>query len=83
MQIATGEIEGGRVGSVVGEGCRKKHYVLSATANERPPALHAVALAKNPSQVFHSVSAMNVAELADAAAIFVVVRVKSNLRGSQ
>ena len=33
---------------------QKKHCVLSATANERPPTLHVVALVKNPSQVFHS-----------------------------
>jgi len=59
--------------------CRKKHYVLNATANERPPALHVVALAKNPRQVFQSVVATNAAQLADAAATFVVVRAKSNL----
>jgi len=38
-----------------------------------------VALAKNPRQVFQSVIATNAAQLADAAATFVVVRAKSNL----
>ena len=57
----------------------QKHCVLSATANERPPASRVVALVKNPSLVFHSVTAKNAAELADTAAMFVVVRAKSNL----
>ena len=57
----------------------QKHCVLSATANERPPALRVVAWAKSPPLVFHSVTAKNAAELADTAATFVVVRAKSNL----
>jgi hypothetical protein len=32
-----------------GEQCQIKHCVLNATAKERLPALHVVALAKNPS----------------------------------
>ncbi len=59
--------------------CHKEHCVLSATANERPPALHVVALAKNSRQVFQLVVATNAAQLADAAATFVMVRAKSNL----
>jgi hypothetical protein len=38
-----------------------------------------VALVKNPSLVFYSATAKNAAELADTAAMFVVVRAKSNL----
>ena len=57
----------------------KKHCVLGATANERPPALRVVVPVKKPSLVFHSVTAKNAAELADTAAMFVVVRAKSNL----
>ena len=57
----------------------QKHCVLSATANERPPASRVMAWAKSPPQVFHSVAAMNAVELADADAMFVVARAKSNL----
>ena len=38
-----------------------------------------MAWAKSPPLVFHSVTAKNAAELADTAAMFVVVRAKSNL----
>ena len=55
----------------------KKHCVLNATAKERLSALHVVALAKNPSQVFQSATVKNAAELGNAAAIFVVVQAKS------
>jgi len=41
--------------------------------------LRVVALVKSLSLVFHSVTAKNAAELADTAAMFVVVRAKSNL----
>src|SRR5271169_6882617 len=57
----------------------QKHCVLNATAKEPLPVLHVVALAKNPSWVFQSATAKDAAELADAAAMFVVVRAKSNL----
>ena len=55
----------------------KKHCVLNATAKERLSALHVVALAKNPPQVFQSATVKNAAELGNAAAIFVVVQAKS------
>jgi hypothetical protein len=45
-------------------------------ANELFPALNVVALAKNASSLFQSVTVRNAAELAVAAAMFVVVWVK-------
>ena len=77
MRAATGEIEEGRRWKCVGKRCQKKHCVLNATAKERLSALHVVALAKNPSQVFQSATVKNAAELGNAAAIFVVVQAKS------
>src|SRR5262249_17168420 len=62
-----------------GEQCQIKHCVLNATARERLPAQHVVALAKNPSQVFQLATLKNAAELAAAAARFAVVRAKSKI----
>jgi hypothetical protein len=48
-------------------------------ANERFPALNAMAAAKRTSWPFHSVTVKNAAELADAAAMLVVAWVKSKM----
>jgi hypothetical protein len=81
MRIVTGEIESAEIfevlDSVGSEGCQTKHCAPSATANERFPALNAMAAAKRASWLFHSVSVKNAAELGDAAVMFVVARVKS------
>ena len=61
----------------------QKHCVLSATANERPPASRVMAWAKSPPQVFHSVAAMNAVELADADAMFVLAPGEVEPRRSQ
>ena len=60
-------------------GCRTKYCVPSATANELFPALNVVALAKDVSSLFPSVTVRNAAELAVAAAMFVVVWAKSKM----
>jgi hypothetical protein len=50
--------------------------VLNATAKELSPVSNVMALAKNASSLFQSVTVRNVVEVADAAAMFVVALVK-------
>jgi len=54
----------------------QKHCVLGATAKERPLALHVMAPAKSSSEILDHMTVKNVAELANAPAMFVVARAK-------
>ena len=65
---------------VGGERCQQKHYVLNATAKGPPTAASVEALVRNPSQVLASETAILVAELVAAAAMFVVARAKLSRR---
>jgi hypothetical protein len=55
---------------VGGKGYPKNYYVRNATAKERLPALHVMALARNPSLASRLQTVENATELADAAAMF-------------
>jgi len=54
------------------------YYVPNATGKERLPALHVLALAKNPSPISRLETVKNATEVADAAAMFVAAQARSN-----
>jgi hypothetical protein len=63
-----------------GERCQQKHYALNATAKGPVTAASVEALVRNSLQVLASETAILVAELVAAAAMFVVARAKLNRR---